>query len=176
MKPIREPARNNQQTYFVTSQTWQRRTLFQQPQYAQLLVQTLFHYRGSAYQLHEFVIMPDHFHVLMTPVTSLERAVQFIKGGFSYRAKADLGSKAEIWQRSFTDHRIRNAEDYAKHVHYIHFNPVRRRLCVSPKEYACGSGSSLFELDPAPQWLKPEPLTNRDGTAKAVPLQRSGDP
>ena len=31
------------------------------------VIDTLYHYRGNAYLLHEFVIMPDHFHVILTP-------------------------------------------------------------------------------------------------------------
>jgi putative transposase len=35
--------------------------------------------------------MPDHFHLLVTPTETLERALQLIKGGFSYRARKELG-------------------------------------------------------------------------------------
>jgi len=37
------------------------------------------------YLLHEFVLMPDHFHLLITPTSTLERALQLIRGGFSFR-------------------------------------------------------------------------------------------
>src|SRR5437588_3724789 len=135
MKPLREPARNNQQTYFVSSQTWGRRALFRNAKWAELFIETVLHYRSSAFQLHEFVLMPDHFHLLLTPVTSLEKAVQLIKGGFSHRVKADLGSSMEIWQRGFSDHRIRDAQDYQRHREYIHQNPVAKHLCSQPQEH-----------------------------------------
>jgi putative transposase len=108
----------------VTSSTWERRSLFQAEPWAKLLIDTLYHYRGSAYLLHEFVIMPDHIHILLTPLTSLEKAVQFIKGGFSFRAKKELGSTMEVWQKGFQDHRVRDAGDYAQHVRYIRENPA----------------------------------------------------
>jgi putative transposase len=108
--------------------------------------------------LHEFVIMPDHIHVLLTPLTSVEKAVQFIKGGFSYRAKKELGSNMEIWQKGFSDHRIRDANDYALHVSYIQQNPVKERFCANPNEYPYSSAYSGFVLDPAPQGLKPHSL------------------
>jgi len=55
---------------------------------ARLFVEVLFHYRDHKnYLLHEFVLMPDHFHLLVSPTLSLERSLQLIKGGFSYRAK-----------------------------------------------------------------------------------------
>ena len=68
---------------------------------AGLLVEVLLHYRAERkYLLHEFVVMPDHFHLLLTPVVTLERAVQFIKGGFSYRAKKEGIFAGEIWERA----------------------------------------------------------------------------
>src|SRR5271157_1371894 len=136
MKPQREHATNNAQTYMVTSSTWERRSLFQAEPWARLLIDTLYHYRGTAYLLHEFVIMPDHIHVLITPLTSVEKAVQFIKGGFSFRAKKELNSNMEIWQKGFQDQRIRDAADYDVHRNYIRQNPVSKGLCERAEDYA----------------------------------------
>jgi putative transposase len=116
--------------------------------------------------------MPDHFHLLISPSSALERAMQLVKGGFSYRAKKELGSNMEIWQRGFADHRIRDAEDYEKHVHYIDLNPVKRRLCDKPAEYKYSSAFPGWRLDPIPQGLKPrEFLEPACSTAEAVPFQ-----
>jgi len=171
MKPKREHATNNAQTYMVTSSTWERRVLFHADPWAKLLVATLYHYRGTAYLLHEFVIMPDHIHVLLTPRTSLEKAMQFIKGGFSYRAKKDLGSNLEVWQKGFQDHRIRDANDYAVHVSYIRNNPVKGLLCESPAQYPYSSAYSGLELDAVPQGLKPLSGAESDGAPEGAPLQ-----
>jgi putative transposase len=171
MKPQREHATNNAQTYMVTSSTWERRSLFQTEPWAKLLVDTLYHYRGTAYLLHEFAIMPDHIHVLMTPLTSLEKAVQFIKGGFSFRAKKELGSNMEVWQKGFQDRRIRDAGDYAQHSRYIHENPVCKHLCECASEYPFSSAHPGFELDAVPQGLKPQSIQASDGGAKAAPFQ-----
>jgi putative transposase len=156
----------------VTTDTWGRRELFRTECWANLLIDTLYHHRGTAYLFHEFVIMPDHIHVLLTPLTSLEKAVQFIKGGFSYRAKKELGSNMEIWQKGFSDHRIRDANDYAIHVSYIRQNPVCKRLCERAEEFPYSSAHVGFELDSAPQGLKPSsPLVAPDGAAEAAPFQ-----
>jgi REP-associated tyrosine transposase len=172
LKPTREPATNNAQTYFVTSKTWEGRALFQAEPWARLFFKTLLGHRGSGYLLHEFVLMPDHFHLLITPLISLERAIQPVKGGFSYRVKKELESNAEIWQRSFSDHRIRDLEDYEKHVHYIHLNPVKRHLCERPNEYRYSSAFPGWKLDPTPQGLKPAGFGEElCGTAEAVPFQ-----
>jgi putative transposase len=171
MRPTREHATRNEQTYFVTSDTWARRPLFRNERWAKLFVETLYSYRGKAYLLHEFVVMPDHFHVLITPTTSLEKAVQYVKGGFSHRAKVELQSSMEVWQRGFSDHRIRKAEDYVNHVDYIHQNPVKKGLCASASAYPYSSAYCGFELDPVPQRLKPLSLSAAIGAAEAAPFQ-----
>ena len=72
--------------------------------------------------------MPEHAHILLTPAPeiTLERAMQLIKGGSSYALTKELGRKGEVWQRGFTDHRIRDAEDFENHREYIFQNPVER--------------------------------------------------
>src|SRR5579862_3043857 len=94
-------------TFFVTSVTSGRRSIFQSARLAGLLIEVLKENRGRArFLLHEFVVMPEHFHILLTPEESapVEKAVQYIKGGFSFRAKRELEFRAEVWQPSFTNH------------------------------------------------------------------------
>jgi len=177
LKPAREHATNNAKTYFVTSDSWERRAVFNVESWARLFFKTLLSHRGESYLLHEFVLMPDHFHLLMTPLIALERAVQLIKGGFSFRAKKELESNMEIWRRGFADHRIRDFEDFDKHVHYIHLNPVRKHLCASPQEYRYSSAYPGWKLDPIPQGLKPKNfIGTASGTTEVVPFQSPDNP
>jgi putative transposase len=172
LKPIREHATNNSQTYFVTSDTSERRALFRKEAWARLFFKNLLAHRSEAYLLHEFVLMPDHFHLLITPTIALERSVQLIKGGFSYRVKKELGSNAEIWRRGFADHRIRDVEDYEKHRHYIHLNQVKKRLCETALAYRYSSAFPGWKLDLVPQGLKPPEFWEpNNGMAEAVPFQ-----
>jgi REP-associated tyrosine transposase len=171
LRPAREHATNTLQTYMITTSTWERRDLFRNERWANLLIGTVNHYRGSAYLLHEFVIMPDHLHALITPMTSLEKAVQFIKGGFSYRAKKELGSNMEIWQKGFADHPVRDDSDYRMHATYIRQNPVRKHLSEQPEQYPYSSAAGRFELDDAPQGLKASSSGEPYGAAKAAPFQ-----
>ena len=175
MKPVREHATNNAQTYFVTARTWESRALFRADPWARLFFQNLLSHRDT-YLLHEFVLMPDHFHLLISPSIPLERAIQFVKGGFSYRAKKELGSNAEIWQRGFSDHRIRDCEDYERHVQYIWLNPVKERMSERAERYSYSSAFPGWKLDPFPQGLKPTGEGRAVcGTAKAVPFQNNRD-
>jgi len=100
-------------TYFITANTFQKHSLFQSDRMAQLLMDVLLSYRSrQKYLLHEFVIMPDHFHLLITPVLTLERVLQLIEGGFSFRATRKLGFGGEIWEKSFYDIRVRDWEGH----------------------------------------------------------------
>jgi len=77
--------------------------------------------------------------------------MQFIKGGFSYRLKCD----GRVWQASFTNHRVRDFEDYEGHREYIRMNPVRAGLAGRPENYPYSSACGVIALDPAPRGLKP---------------------
>ena len=145
-------------TYFITASTYQKKSLFQSEQMARLFLDVLFHYRGQKkYLMHEFVLMPDHFHVLITPTFTLEKALQLIKGGFSCRAKKELGFGGEVWEHSFYDHRVRDLGEYERFRHYIHQNPVKRTLVNSAEDYPYSSPFAGFVLDEVPQRLKPVP-------------------
>lgn len=92
--------------------------------------------------------MPDHVHLLLTPGrdVTLERALPLIKGGYSRAFGLEFGPK-EIWQRGFTDHRIRDVEDDDRHRDYIHQNPVKHGLVEHASEYRCSSAYPGSKLD-----------------------------
>jgi putative transposase len=144
-------------TYFVTFSTWQRRRLFAVEPYVRLFLKTLYGYRRQGrFELHAFALMPEHVHLLLTPAPSiaLERAIQFIKGGYSHALGVELGRKGEVWQRGFTEHRIRDAADFDAHRNYIHENPVKRRLVEVAADYRYSSAYPGFKLDSWPSAAK----------------------
>jgi putative transposase len=135
-------------TYFVTAITAQRRRLFQVTVNAALLQTTILDYRTQGrFLLHAFVIMPDHFHAIITPApdVSLEKAMQFIKGGFSFRLK----SKQDVWTRSFNQTQIMSAEKFISCMRYIHENPIRKQLASNPEDFEFSSASRA-DRDPMP--------------------------
>jgi putative transposase len=135
-------------TYFVTSRTYNSRRIFQTTANAELFLDTLQHYRRAGhYKLHAFVVMPDHVHLLLTPLdVSLERAIGFIKGGFSHR----LSSNFPVWQRGFTDRRMRDRKEFEIRCEYIHQNPVRAGLAGSAELYRF---SSAYKRSPEEPYL-----------------------
>ena len=144
-------------TYFVTSQCWERRPLFQADELARLFLHKLYGYAAQRrYRLHEFVVMPNHIHLIITPVQiSIEHAMQLIKGGYSHAVRETGRVALEIWQEGFTDRRLRNYGEYLERRRYIHLNPVRAHLCEQPDVYPYSSANRRFKLDPIPQRLKP---------------------
>ncbi|MBA3916280.1 MAG: transposase [Acidobacteriales bacterium] len=142
--------------YFITASTFQKRNILQSDRMAGLFLDVLLHYRAQGkYRLHHFVVMPDHFHLLITPRESLERAMQLIKGGFSFRAKRELQFTHEIWQPSFYDRRVRDAEEYFAFREYIRRNAVKRGLAVTAGDYRYSSAWPGIVQDAAPPRLKP---------------------
>ncbi|SRR6266852_2455062 len=147
-------------TYFITACAFQKQQLLQSERMARLFLDVLLNCRSQEkYLLHEFVLMPDHFHLLITPLSTLERALQLIKGGYSFRAKKELGFQGEIWEKSFYDRRVRDWEQYCAFRLYIHWNPVERCLVSVPEEYPYSSARPGLALDAVPQRLKPSELS-----------------
>jgi putative transposase len=129
-------------TFFATTRTAGGKSLFQTERMTALFIEVLRSYmRFGKITVHDFVVMPNHVHILMTVPgdMSLEKAMQLIKGSFSFRASKELGFRGEIWQRGFSDVRIIDEQSFRQHRDYIDNNPVKAGLANSPEEYPSGS-------------------------------------
>ncbi len=159
-------------TFFVTSSIAEKRNLLQSDRSARLFIRVLYDYRAQGkFRLHEFVVMPDHFHLLLTVESNLsvEKAVQFVKGGFAFLAGRELGFMAPVWQKGFSEVRVLDANAYDEITKYIRHNPVTRHLVSNASDFPYSSAYTGFELDLPPQGLKPVPFLAEDGMAKAMP-------
>src|SRR5215472_4752965 len=117
-------------TYFVTANSWEKRELFRVSENAEILLDYLLTYRDRGeYLLHEFALMPNHLHVLITPGNecTLERAMQLVKGGSSHAIHMKRGHKMQIWQPGFHEWTVRDLEDYERRRKYMWQNPVIRK-------------------------------------------------
>ena len=81
--------------------------------------------------------MPDHVHPLLTveDEMTIEKAMQLIKGGFSYRLKKEFDFPGEVWQRGFSEVQVLNKESLQQHRAYIAMNPVKEGLVESSEQY-----------------------------------------
>ena len=145
------------------------RRLFQSERNAMLLIEVLrVNVAAGKFQLHDFVIMPDHLHLLMTLPgdMTIEKAMQLIKGGFSYRLKKEFGYQGEVWQRGFSEVRINNEQSFSRHREYIVQNPVKAGLVETAEQYPYGYN---YLAKKKAQGLKPRPLLSLNGPTKVVP-------
>jgi len=133
--------------------------IFQRHENAVLMLKTFFKYRDtSEFRLHEFVVMPNHIHLLLSidDDHTIGRAMQMVKGGFSHAPRETGPKRTAVWQPSYYEHRVRDAEEYDRMRAYIHANPVRRGLVQTANDYPYSSAKSGFCLEEVPERLKPQ--------------------
>jgi putative transposase len=95
------------------------------------------------------VVLPDHLHTIMTlPLDGADFSGRWkkIKSLFSRRVAAtdetmatNLKGEYSLWQRRFWEHTIRNEKDFARHVDYIHYNPVKHGLTTRVRDWPYSS-------------------------------------
>jgi putative transposase len=140
------PARNAAETnilnpsriFFATTKTSMGKRLLQSERNAGLLIEILRELIAEhRFMLHDFVIMPDHIHLLMTVEDgmTIEKAMQLIKGRFSHRLSHEFAYKGEVWQRGFTEVQVLNKQNFEDHRAYIAENPVKAGLAASIEDY-----------------------------------------
>jgi putative transposase len=124
--------------------------------------------REWKFRVHDFVVMQNHVRLLITvdEAMSIEKAVQLIKGNFSHRARSEPGFRGEIWQRGFSDVRVRDEESFRKHQQNIYENPVKAGIARMADEYP---HASLYLRQIKRGGLKPGSVGAAIGTTKVVP-------
>jgi REP element-mobilizing transposase RayT len=95
----------------------------------------------SMYRIHAFVVMPNHVHVLWTPVTAHSEIMQWLKGTTARRANRILGRHGTFWQDESFDHWTRNQREFDNVSAYIEFNPVSAGLVEHAEEWVWSSAS-----------------------------------
>ena len=94
--------------------------LFKKAENREILEETLMHDHSTKVNHHSWAIMPNHIHLLFTPLAPLEKLMQSWKGISSRR----IGT-GPIWQRNYRDTLIRDATHFANAVRYIRKNPAK---------------------------------------------------
>ena len=116
-----------------------------QPAIADLIVEALL-YNAQVlkhYELHAFVIMPNHVHVLLTSTLPLSRLTKSLKGITAKRANAALGQTGKpFWQEETFDRVVRNQREFTRIRNYIEENPVRAGLVRTTFEYRWSSAAA----------------------------------
>ncbi len=175
---ILSPAR----VFFATTKTSMGRRLLQSERNAGLLIDVMRSLIAEhRFKLHDFVVMPDHLHVLLTVEDgmTIEKAMQFIKGRFSHRLSQEFGFLGEVWQRGFTEIQVMNRESFLQHRQYIAMNPVEARLVDSPEQYPfCFEFLAKQKSSHSNQAgaKAPDCLSDAVGTTEVVPCYKAISP
>lgn len=112
------------------------------PEVAELVSRALLHWDGQRYRLDDWVVMPNHVHVVLlpTPNHTLTQILKTWKQFTSRHAKPLVGlGEDAFWQRESYDHWIRNEEEKARIRRYVRHNPVTAGLCAAPEDWQWSS-------------------------------------
>jgi putative transposase len=126
-------------TYFITFATRNREIL--PPHARDLILETCLVGNRKQYELHAVVVMPDHVHLVLTPLgdnegpISLPEILQTIKSVSAHRINKYLGRKGSLWQQESFDRAMREVENTLGKLEYVLGNPVRAGLVTSPFDY-----------------------------------------
>ena len=137
--------------------------LLARPDLRKIVEDVLRHDDGVTYRLKDFVVMPNHVHVLVTPLgkNTLSEAVQEWKSVSAHRINKALGRKGEFWQKEYFDHIVRSAEQREKFKRYIQNNPL-----ALPERLRGGGGDASVAANDATQRDEGVAATLRDGASR----------
>jgi REP element-mobilizing transposase RayT len=112
------------------------------PEARDAVLQHCLHDHGKRYQLHAAVVMPDHVHLLLTPLLdekgwpyALPLILKMLKGTSARSVNKAMGSGGPVWQEESFDHVLRSQESLEEKLEYLRQNPVRRGLAKRPGDY-----------------------------------------
>ena len=142
-----------------------------QPEIASVVVEAI-HYRERErhYQLHSYVVMPNHVHLLVTPLADVSKLMQSLKRFTAREGNRILGLTGQsFWQDESYDRLVRNETEFERIANYIEMNPVKCGLAVTPEEFPWSSARPINNrpvavgtaVDPLP------PARTRAGAANA---------
>ncbi len=154
--------------HFVTNVTYKRKDIFHNISSCRFMLMCLGYHRYMMdFNLFGYVIMPDHFHLLIQPTSdknNLSKIMQHIKGNFArkynelidnnkkgrrhlsavYKTGTNVSNYKPVWQEGFYDTAMRNEKQIFSWLEYMHWNPVKNGLVAHPKEYEFSSYHQYF--------------------------------
>ncbi len=153
-------------TFFFTLVTQGRREIFRDAGNVQRLRQAVREVKEQwPFEVVAGVVLPDHLHFMWTLpegdadyskrigrmkvlfTRSLRGTVWEDLADGSDRESRRRHGESDVWQRRFWEHTIGDERDYENHFHYLHFNPVKHRLCDCPHVWEASSFEHWVRLN-----------------------------
>ena len=122
-----------------------------QPDIANMVVEAIHYHERDVqhYQLHSYVVMPNHVHLLVTPLAEVSKVMQSLKRFTARAGNRILGLTGKaFWQDESYDRLVRNETEFQRIRNYIEMNPVKCGLAATPEEFLW---SSARPIDNRPQ-------------------------
>ena len=135
--------------YFVTVCCAKRHQIFVSPPSVRIAVECLQRtQRRLQWQAHKICLMPDHVHLLLSPLENREQSlspfIQCWKSCVTMRLRQSVAG--QIWQREFFDRLLRSGEKLQEKWEYIRDNPVRAGFCQAAEDYPySGTAEEILE-------------------------------
>jgi len=108
---------------------------------AHIIVGALQFRHEERYTLLDWVIMPDHVHLILYPMMaengffSLSKIMGSMKGWTAHEINRNISQRSSLWQDESFDRVIRSDGEYRKHAFYIWMNPVEAGLVENPRDW-----------------------------------------
>ena len=114
--------------------------LLSNPKVAQLIMHTLKTFDGERYVLHDWVVMPNHVHLVIEPrgEHSLSDILHSLKSYSATEANRALGRQGPFWQHESYDRLLRDQNEFERCLQYVQQNPVKAKLAATAEGYAYG--------------------------------------
>ena len=102
------------------------------------------------FRIDAMVVLPEHLHAIWTlPSGDADFATRWmlarqgftqclVRQGIDCPTRGVHGERV-LWQRRYWEHQIRDEEDFARHVDYLHFNPVKHGWVARARDWPCSS-------------------------------------
>jgi putative transposase len=129
---------------FITQVVQDRVPIFRDESHLELLRSTLRRVKElHPYSMLGYVFLLDHFHLLIKPTGSstFSQIMHSLKPNFTkgYKQAIGVSGSMKFWQKRFWEHTIRDEMDFARHLDYMHYNPVKHGLVMRPEDWAHSS-------------------------------------
>ncbi len=142
--------------WHVTARGNERKPIYKDSEdcvvFLDVLGRTVAQYR---WRLHAFVLMPNHYHLLVeTPVATLSRGMRQLGGVYTQRFNRRWSRCGHLFQGRFFSLHVERESHLLELARYIALNPVRAGLAESAAEWRWGSYRALAGLEPVPPFLE----------------------
>ena len=133
------------------------------PAVSQIVADTLGHFDGERYDLDEWVVMPNHVHVLVRPLGDykLPDILHSWKSYSAHEIYKAMREKGIVWQRESYDHIVRNVDELLRIRNYIRSNPEKagiRAHHAGSRRDACDTEATVPQASRLPRIIKAEPV------------------